>query len=65
MLQLKQNVSQNRAKLQQTKKKNETNNILQNLKGKSILDKSFFEDDPLDEPSSTISGSWSKTQNDD
>ena len=24
--------------------------ILQNLNGKSVLDKSFFENDPLDEP---------------
>ena len=60
----KKKVNQNRTKLQQTNK--QTNNkrpfflpkinkvflrpILQNLKGRSVLDKFFFENDPLDEP---------------
>ena len=61
---IKKKVSQNRTKLQQTT--TTTNNkrpfflpkinkvflrpILQNLKGRSVLDKFFFENDPLDEP---------------
>ena len=64
-LQLKKKVSQNRKKLQQTKQQNKTTNdhfsaknkfksilrpILQNLKGRSVLDKFFFENDPLDKP---------------
>ena len=66
MLQFKKKVSQNRTKLQQTKQTNKQNNkqpfflpkinkvflspILQNLKGRSVLDKFLFENDPLDEP---------------
>ena len=61
----KKKVSQNRIKVQQTTNKQQTNNkrpfflpkinkvflrpILQNLKGRSVLDKFFFENDPLDE----------------
>ena len=43
--------------------------ILQNLKGRSVLDNFFFENDPLDElnqmpaKNSISLGSWSKTQN--
>ena len=64
-LQLKKKVSQNRTKLQQTKQQNKTKQqttiflpkinkvflrpILQNLKGRSVLDNFFFENDPLDE----------------
>ena len=59
-------VSQNRTKLQQTKQNNKTKQqttiflpkinksilrpILQNLKGRSVLDNFFFENDPLDKP---------------
>ena len=66
MLQFKKKVSQNRTKLQQTTTTTNNNNkrpfflpkinkvflrpILQNLKGRSVLDKFFFENDPLDEP---------------
>ena len=61
----KKKVSQNRTKLQQTTTTNNNNKrpfflpkinkvflrpILQNLKGRSVLDKFFFENDPLDEP---------------
>ena len=62
---IKKKVSQNRTKLQQTKQQNKTKQqttiflpeinkvflrpILQNLKGRSVLDKFFFENNPLDE----------------
>ena len=61
----KKKVSQNRTKLQQTTTTTNNNKrpfflpkinkvflrpILQNLKGRSVLDKFFFENDPLDEP---------------
>ena len=63
-LQLKKKVSQNRTKLQQTTTNNNNKRpfflpkinkvflrpILQNLKGRSVLDKFFFENDPFDEP---------------
>ena len=82
---IKKKVSQNRTKLQQTKQNKQQTTIflpeinkvflrpiLQNLKGRSVLDKFFFENDPLDElnqmPLSKkfyIFGSWSKTQNSD
>ena len=60
---IKKKVSQNRTKLQQTTTTNNNKRpfflpkinkvflrpILQNLKGRSVLDKFFFENDPLDE----------------
>ena len=63
MLQFKKKVSQNRTKLQQTTTNNNNKRpfflpkinkvflrpILQNLKGRSVLDNFFFENDPFDE----------------
>ena len=64
MLQFKKKVSQNRTKLQQTTTTKQQTTIfsaknkylvflrpiLQNLKGRSVLDNFFFENDPLDKP---------------